>query len=77
MCTAQPVLRHNDEDKVPFQTATGRTSTNPELQNIPSDIHRDAAAKALGIKPEDVTDEQRRAAKIVSYGLMYGGEKKL
>lgn len=36
------------------------------------DIHRVNAAKALGIKPEEVTEEQRRDAKAVSFGLQFG-----
>lgn len=36
------------------------------------DIHRATAAKVNGIAPEDVTFEQRRFAKSVNFGLMYG-----
>ncbi|TAL75372.1 MAG: DNA polymerase I [Rhodanobacter sp.] len=36
------------------------------------DIHRATAAEVLGLKPEQVTREQRRAAKAINFGLMYG-----
>lgn len=36
------------------------------------DIHRQTAAAVHGIMPELVTDEMRRAAKSVNFGLMYG-----
>lgn len=41
------------------------------LHETASDIHRETAARALGIKPEDVTEETRRAAKAVNFGQMY------
>lgn len=37
-----------------------------------ADIHRATAADIFGIKPEDVTDEQRSAAKEVNFGVLYG-----
>jgi DNA polymerase-1 len=36
------------------------------------DIHRATGAKVLGIRPEDVTPEQRRVAKAINFGLLYG-----
>lgn len=36
------------------------------------DIHASTAAVVLGIKPEDVTVEQRSFAKRVNFGLLYG-----
>jgi len=36
------------------------------------DIHRLSIAKALGIKPEEVTPELRSVGKMVSYGVTYG-----
>jgi DNA polymerase-1 len=36
------------------------------------DIHRATAAKVFNIAPEQVTFEQRRFAKTVNFGLMYG-----
>ena len=36
------------------------------------DIHRAVAAEVHGIKPEDVTPEQRSGAKMVNFGIVYG-----
>jgi len=36
------------------------------------DIHRNTAAEVWGLEPEAVTDEQRRAAKAINFGLIYG-----
>jgi len=36
------------------------------------DVHRATAAEVFGLKLEDVGDEQRRAAKAINFGLIYG-----
>jgi DNA polymerase-1 len=36
------------------------------------DIHRATAAEVFGVAPELVTDEMRRAAKAINFGLIYG-----
>jgi len=36
------------------------------------DIHRSTAAAVLGVDPDLVTAEQRRAAKTINFGLIYG-----
>ena len=36
------------------------------------DVHRATAAEVFGLKPEQVTANQRRAAKAINFGLMYG-----
>jgi DNA polymerase-1 len=36
------------------------------------DIHRVTAAKVFGVAPKDVTDEMRRRAKAVNFGILYG-----
>ncbi len=36
------------------------------------DIHRRTASEVLGISPEEITPEQRRAAKAVNFGIVYG-----
>lgn len=38
------------------------------------DIHTATAAQVFGVKPKDVTHDQRSKAKMVSYGLAYGME---
>ncbi len=37
-----------------------------------ADIHRATAAEVFGVKPDDVQPNQRRAAKAINFGLMYG-----
>lgn len=37
-----------------------------------ADIHRATAAEVLGIPPEAVTPDQRRMAKVINFGLIYG-----
>ncbi|HET7921946.1 MAG TPA: DNA polymerase I [Gammaproteobacteria bacterium] len=36
------------------------------------DIHRATAAEVFGLTPDDVTAEQRRSAKAINFGLIYG-----
>jgi DNA polymerase-1 len=36
------------------------------------DIHRATAAEVFGVPPEDVDSEQRRYAKVINFGLIYG-----
>lgn len=36
------------------------------------DIHRATAAWVFGVKPGDVTDQQRREAKTLNFGVLYG-----
>jgi len=36
------------------------------------DIHRATAAEVFGLKPEEVSANQRRAAKAINFGLIYG-----
>ncbi len=36
------------------------------------DIHRATAAEVFGADPEGVSDEQRRSAKAINFGLIYG-----
>ncbi|WP_329742340.1 DNA polymerase I [Dyella sp. A6] len=36
------------------------------------DVHRATAAEVFGVTPEEVTPNQRRAAKAINFGLMYG-----
>ena len=36
------------------------------------DVHRATAAEVFGVAPELVSDEMRRAAKAINFGLIYG-----
>jgi DNA polymerase-1 len=36
------------------------------------DVHRATAAEVFGVTPEQITTNQRRAAKAINFGLMYG-----
>ena len=36
------------------------------------DIHRATAAEVFGVSPQDVTGDQRRSAKAINFGLIYG-----
>jgi len=36
------------------------------------DVHRATAAEVFGLPPEEVSNNQRRAAKAINFGLMYG-----
>jgi len=36
------------------------------------DVHRATAAEIFGIEPEQVSNEQRRYAKVINFGLIYG-----
>ncbi len=37
-----------------------------------SDVHRATAAEVFGVSPEQVTEEMRRNAKAINFGLIYG-----
>ena len=43
-----------------------------EAYRSDADIHRITAAKVFHIPPEEVTDLQRRSAKAVNFGILYG-----
>ncbi len=36
------------------------------------DVHRRTAAEVFGLAPEEVTDEKRRQAKTINFGVLYG-----
>lgn len=40
--------------------------------NQDADVHRTTAAKVMGIRPEEVSDEMRSRAKAVNFGIVYG-----
>jgi DNA polymerase-1 len=37
-----------------------------------TDVHRATAAEVFGLEPEQVSSEQRRYAKVINFGLIYG-----
>lgn len=43
-----------------------------ESFNRGEDVHRRTAAIVFGLKPEDVTDDMRRQAKVFNFGILYG-----
>ena len=50
-------------------------SGDPVLKKIfkdGGDVHKQTAAEVFGVDPKDVTKNERRVAKAVNYGLMYG-----
>jgi DNA polymerase-1 len=50
----------------------GDTNLIEDFQNTDVDIHTKTAAEAFGKAIEDVTDEERRAAKVINFGVLYG-----
>ena len=36
------------------------------------DVHREVAARVFHVRPEDVSYDQRRAAKVINFGILYG-----
>ena len=50
-------------------------SQDPSLLNVfrqDMDMHRATAAEVFGCNPEEVDDDQRRIAKAINFGLIYG-----
>ena len=50
-------------------------SEDPRLQQAfrdARDVHRATAAEVFGVEPDAVDDEQRRRAKAINFGLIYG-----
>ncbi len=43
-----------------------------EAFNSGADIHRSTAGSVFGVAPELVSDEQRRVAKMINFGIIYG-----
>lgn len=43
-----------------------------ELFNQDADIHRETAAQVYGVPSYEVTPEQRRHAKVINFGILYG-----
>ncbi len=54
---------------------TAHLSQDPQLLAAfkrDDDIHRSTAAEIFGVPPSDVTPQQRRLAKVVNFGVLYG-----
>ncbi|MBY0294063.1 hypothetical protein K2Q08_01875 [Patescibacteria group bacterium] len=50
-------------------------SKDPSLTDIfkaGRDVHSEVAARVFHVKPEDVSYEQRRRAKVINFGIIYG-----
>jgi len=68
------VLICADYDQVEFRAA-GRIAKEPALDRLYEDgrdLHRETAARILGIALDDVTKEQRGDAKCIGFGGIYG-----
>ena len=64
---------HVDYSQLEMRVAwhiTGDDQMGAILQS--GDFHRNAAAKIHNKRPEDVTEEERRKSKFVTFGVMYG-----
>jgi len=55
-----------------IMTHLSQDATLIKAFNDGQDIHRATAADIMGLAPEDVTTEQRRNAKAINFGLIYG-----
>lgn len=51
---------------------SGDTNLIEDFQNDNIDIHTKTAAEAYGVALEDVTPTQRRHAKVINFGVLYG-----
>jgi len=43
-----------------------------EIFRTGQDVHTSVASEVFGVKPEDVTKDMRRKAKVINFGVMYG-----
>ena len=43
-----------------------------EIFNRGEDVHTGVAVRVFGVKPEEVTSEMRRKAKVINFGILYG-----
>jgi len=68
------VLLSGDYNQIELRVMA-HISGDRELKRIfeeGEDIHTEGAASILGKKPSEVTKEDRRVAKIINFGIMYG-----
>ncbi len=68
------VLISLDYSQIELRVLAQMAHITPMLQGFAqnADIHRLTAAKLHQINPEDVTPEQRRSAKAINFGIIYG-----
>ncbi len=74
VATKGSVLLSSDYNQIELRVMA-HMSGDKELSRIFSegeDIHTQAAISVLGKKPKEVTKEDRRTAKIINFGIMYG-----
>ena len=43
-----------------------------DIFNRGEDVHTGVAVRVFGVKPEEVTSEMRRKAKVINFGILYG-----
>lgn len=48
------------------------TKQKKEKSDKKQDKHRTVASEMLGVQNNEVTEEQRRIAKAINFGIMYG-----
>jgi len=70
----QHVLLSADYSQVELRLMASLSGDENMIQAFQAgaDIHRDAAARVFGVKPEEVTATQRSQAKQVNFGIIYG-----
>jgi DNA polymerase-1 len=71
---ADKLLLAADYSQIELRIMAHLSSDNGLLQAFSrgQDVHRATAAEVFGVAPEAVTNDQRRSAKAINFGLMYG-----
>jgi len=71
---AGKLLLAADYSQIELRIMAHLSSDNGLLQAFSrgQDVHRATAAEVFGVAPETVTNDQRRSAKAINFGLMYG-----
>jgi DNA polymerase-1 len=69
------VLVNADYSQFELRLAAALSRDEKLIQNFANshiDIHTKTAAEAFSVAPEDVTPAQRRSAKVINFGVLYG-----
>lgn len=68
------VLVNADYSQFELRLAAAMAGDNElvELFNQGADIHTETAAQVYGVKSHEVTPDQRRHAKVINFGILYG-----